>query len=245
MNTIALNRYTQAWRDYGATLSLPRAILVISAHWYVPGIRLTAHVAPATVHDFNANFPPALFAFDYPAPGDPALVERVSELLAPHPVSRDLTAWGLDHGAYSVLAHLFPQARIPVVQLSIDRTKPAAFHYALAGRLAPLRDEGIFVMASGNVVHNLELGDPRRREPFAWALRFDEIVRARVAAGDHLALVDYHRFGADARLSVPTPEHYLPLLYLLALQRDSDRVETIIDGSDFGAGSMVSIGFAP
>lgn len=245
VNTIASNRYTAAWRAYGAHLPAPRAILVISAHWYVPGSRVTAARRPRTVHDFHAAFPRALFDFEYPAPGDAALVQRVIELARPVAVESDATTWGLDHGAFSILAHLCARADIPVVQLSVDRAQPPAYHYALGARLAPLRDEGIFVMASGNVVHNLELAERGATEPFAWARRFDERVRALLMAGDHAALVHYRELGSDARLAVPTPDHYLPLLLILGMQRAGERVETIVEGFDFGAGSMLSVGFAP
>ncbi len=245
VNTIEDNRYTRAWRDYGASLPRPRAILVISAHWYVAGTRVTAARRPRTIHDFNSNFPPQLFAFAYAADGDLALVERVVELAAPVRVERDATSWGIDHGAFSVLAHAFAAADIPVVELSVDRSKPPAFHYDLARRLGPLRDEGVFVASSGNVVHNLEVADFRSEQPFAWAQRFDDLVRDRLAAGDHEALVAYAQLGSDARLAVPTPDHYLPLLYTLGLQRGGERVTTIVDGVGFGALSMLSVSIAP
>jgi 4,5-DOPA dioxygenase extradiol len=245
LNTLADNRYSNAWSAYAATLPVPRAILAISAHWYVPGTRVGTAARPPTVHDFNANFPPALFDFTYPARGDAELAERVVDLLRPARVYRDETSWGFDHGAYCILAHLFPQAQIPVVELSIDRTKAPGFHYDLASRLAPLRDEGVFIMSSGNVVHNLELADRSAdREPYDWARRFDDIVRRLLAQRDHGALINYHRLGADARLAVPTPDHYLPLLYTLAVQRSGERVSTIVDGFDFRAGSMLSVSFA-
>ena len=244
-NTIDDNRYTRAWRAYGAALPPPRAILVVSAHWYVPGTRVTAAAQPRTVHDFNSTFAPPLFAFEYPADGDAALVARVVELARPIEVVRDAASWGIDHGAFSVLAHLFPGAPIPVVELSIDRTKPAAFHYDLGQRLAPLRDEGVFIMGSGNVVHNLELGDFQSSEPYDWAVRFDTTVLELLAARDHQALVDYHRLGPDARLAVPTPDHYYPLLYAIAAQRANERVATIVDGYTFRSGSMLSIGIGP
>jgi 4,5-DOPA dioxygenase extradiol len=246
LNTLALNRYSTAWRAYAVTLPAPRAILAILAHWYVPGTRVTAAPCPPTIHDFNANFPPALFGFSYPARGDAQLAGRVVELLRPIRVERDAASWGFDHGAYCILAHLFPQAQIPVVELSIDRSKPPAYHYDLAARLAPLRDEGVFIMCSGNVVHNLELADRTAdREPYDWARRFDGEVRELLAARDHAALVNYHRLGPDARLAVPTPEHYLPLLYAAALERPGEEVSTIVDGFDFRAGSMLSVSIGP
>jgi 4,5-DOPA dioxygenase extradiol len=245
-NTIATNRYTTAWRAFGATLPLPRAILVVSAHWFVPGTKIGASRRPPTIHDFNSGFPPGLFAFTYPARGDQELVERVIDLVRPIPVQRDETTWGLDHGAYCILAHAFPDAAIPVVELSIDRAKAPGYHYDLAARLAPLRDEGVFIMTSGNVVHNLELGDPTPgAAAYEWGLRFDRQVHDLLAAREHGALVDYHRLGSDARLSVPTPEHYLPLLYTIALQRANERISPIVEGFDFRAASMFSFSIAP
>jgi 4,5-DOPA dioxygenase extradiol len=245
INTLAANRYSAAWGVYAATLPRPRAILVISAHWYTGAARINAARRPPTIHDFNLNFPPALFDFQYPAHGDEALVERVIELAQPARIERDAASWGIDHGAYCILAHAFPGAPIPVVELSIDRSKPPHWHYALATRLAPLRSEGVFIMGSGNVVHNLELADfSAGPEPYAWARRFDERVRELLAAGDHAALVAYPQLGADAVLSVPTPDHYLPLLYIVALQRAGESVSTIVDGFDFGAGSMLSVSIA-
>jgi 4,5-DOPA dioxygenase extradiol len=245
LNTIAANRYTQAWRAYGAALPRPRAVVVFSAHWYVVGTRITVARKPPTIHDFNARFPQELFDFTYPARGDAALVERIVELVSPVRVERDAASWGIDHGAYSVLAHLFPNADVPVVEVSLDRAQPPERHYELAARLAPLRAEGVFLMGSGNIVHNLELADRTfGSEPFVWAARFDELVRGLLAAGDHAALVSYHRLGPDARLAVPTPDHYLPLLAVIATQRANERADTIVDGFAFGSGSMLSISLA-
>ena len=242
LNTIATNAHTRAWNSFAAKLTRPRAIVVISAHWYVVGTRVTAAPSPATIHDFNARFPAGLFAFTYPVRSDEQLVERIVELLAPVSVTRDASTWGIDHGAYSVLTHLFPAADIPTVQIALDRAKPPRYHYELAARLAPLRDEGVLVLASGNVVHNLELGDARPdAAPYAWAERFDATLWRLIAAGQHDALINYSQLGPDARLSVPTPDHYLPLLYALALQRPGERVMTISDGFDFRAVSMRSL----
>ncbi len=243
MNTLVSNAYTEAWRRYGASLERPRAILVISAHWYVPGVRLTAQATPPTIHDFNARFPPDLFAFRYPAPGAHELIPRVEALLAPTPVERDVT-WGIDHGAFSVLAHVFPEADIPVLALSVDRRRSAREHYALARRLAPLRDEGVLILGSGNVVHNLEMmrfGVDAR--PYDWAVRFSSRTYARVVEHQHAAIVDYAGDGYDARLSIPTPDHFLPFLYVLAQQRDDDVSSILADGVDAGALGMFSLGF--
>jgi len=243
MNTLDRNRYTEAWRAFAATLPRPRAIVVVSAHWYVPGVRVTASLQPRTIHDFNGGFDPALFAFRYPSPGSAFVADRIAELLAPERVERDAT-WGIDHGAYSVLAHLYPDADVPVVQLALDRTKSPEDHYRLARRLAPLRREGVLIAGSGNVVHNLELANRLRgAAPFSWAERHAERVRAHVAGHAHDRLVGYRDDGDDARLAVPTPDHYLPFLYVLA-QRQSDETATIFaDGIEGGAISMLSLSF--
>jgi 4,5-DOPA dioxygenase extradiol len=238
LNALRDNEHTRAWARFGTELPPPRAILVVSAHWYVAGTKLTAGASPRTVHDFGAWAPPELFAVDYGAPGSDALVERVRALVAPFPVEAD-TSWGFDHGAWSVLVHAFPQACVPVVQLSIDRRQPPAFHYALGARLAPLRDEGILVIGSGNVVHNLELFRGEAGEE-SWPARFERCVRDWIIACDHDALIDYHRQGSDARLAIPTPDHYLPLLYVVAQQRDDDPVRVITEGAH-GAMSMLSV----
>jgi len=240
MNTLASNQYTDAWRRLGAGAPGPKAILAISAHWYTRGIAVTAMATPRTIHDFG-GFPQALYDMRYPAPGDPELALRVRELLAPVPVELD-QSWGLDHGTWSVLVHAYPDAAIPVVQLSMDGTQPASFHYALARRLAPLRDEGVLIIGSGNVVHNLML--MRRGEGttvFDWAQRFNEAVRAALARSDHQPLIEYERMGEDARLSVPTPEHYLPMLYIAALQAEGETMQFAVDGYEAGSLGMLSV----
>jgi len=243
MNTLVRNRYTEAWHALAGALPGPRAIVVVSAHWYVPGVRVTASSRPATIHDFNSRFDPSLFAFRYPSPGSAGVADRIAELLAPEPVERDAT-WGIDHGAYSVLAHLYPAADVPVVQLALDRTKSPEEHYRLARRLAPLRREGVLIVGSGNVVHNLELAEPRRDvAPFAWAERYAERVRAHVAGKDHDRLVGYRKDGDDARFAVPTPDHYLPFLYVLAQQQSDEPAAIFADGIEGGAISMLSFSF--
>jgi 4,5-DOPA dioxygenase extradiol len=245
MNTLASNRYTEAWRKLGASVSKPKSILAISAHWFTRGTAVTAMANPRTIHDFG-GFPQALFDVQYPAPGDPQLAARVRELLAPVEVLLD-QSWGLDHGTWSVLAHAFPDARIPVVQLSMDGTKPALFHYEIGRRLAPLREEGVLVVGSGNVVHNLML--MRRGEDvpaFDWAKRFNDKVREALSSGDHPALIDFERLGEDARLSVPTPEHFLPLLYIAALQVEGETMTFAVDGYEAGSlGMMTAVAGMP
>jgi len=240
MNTLARNRYTQAWRKLGASAPRPKAILAISAHWLTRGAAVTAMAKPRTIHDLG-GFPQALFEVQYPAPGDPALGAWVRGLLAPVEVALDLS-WGLDHGTWSVLAHAFPDADIPVVQLSMDGTKPAQFHYDIGQRLAPLREEGVLIVGSGNVVHNLMLMQRSEGAPaYAWAQRFNEKVRAALASRQHQVLIDFERADEDARLSVPTPEHYLPLLYIAALQAGDEAMEFVVDGYEAGSLGMLSV----
>jgi len=242
MNTLERNRHTDAWRTVGQRFPAPRALLMVSAHWYLPGLAVTAMPAPRTIHDFS-GFPHALHAFEYPAPGDAALAARVAELLAPLAVDMDQD-WGLDHGTWSVLAHAYPRADVPVVQLSIDATKPPQYHYDVGRRLAPLRDEGVLIAGSGNVVHHLGMlrRDPGA-SPHAWAVEFEAGVREAIETGRHAPLVDFAALGAAARLSVPTPEHYLPLLYVAGAQRPGDRVEILTQGIELASLSMLSVLF--
>lgn len=244
MNALRENSWSHAWAALGAALEpRPRAVLAVSAHWYIAGTAVTAMAAPRTIHDFG-GFPRELFAVRYPAAGDPALAARVAELLAPLPVRADHD-WGLDHGTWSVLKHVFPAADVPVVQLSIDETMPPAFHYELGRRVRVLRDEGVLIVGSGDVVHNLEAyawgGHPA--QPYDWALRFENTVRERLVAGDHAALVDYAALGRDALLSVPTPEHYLPLLYALGASVPQESVTFPTHGIDGGSVSMLAVRF--
>lgn len=241
MNALADNVYTRTWSALGASIPRPRAILCVSAHWYVEGTALTISTAPRTIHDFG-GFPRELYLVQYPAPGDPALARRVRELLAPLPPALD-ESWGLDHGTWSVLKHVYPQADIPVVQLSIDGTKDAAFHYEVGQRLAPLREEGVLILGSGNVVHNLnafiwgrqggDLGDS--------AHVFDARVRDLIAAGDFAPLIHYESLGREAAFSVPTPEHYYPLLYTLGAGKSGDLIRFPVEGIAGGAISMLSV----
>ena len=241
MNGISRNRYADGWRSVAAALPRPRAVLAVSAHWYTRGTRVTAMERPRTIHDFG-GFPPELYAVEYPAPGDPELADRVAGLLRPTAVQKD-DSWGLDHGTWSVLVHMFSQADIPVVQLSMDRTQPAAWHYELGARLSPLRDQGVLILASGNLVHNLHAYSWGRHpvEPFDWALEFEGKVRGLLAARDHAPLVAYQTLGPAAGLSVPTPDHYLPLLYALAVRRSGDQVSYPVEGFDGGSVSMLSV----
>jgi 4,5-DOPA dioxygenase extradiol len=241
MNALADNAYTRAWRAMGAALGRPRAVLCISAHWYGPGSALTADARPRTIHDFG-GFPQELFEFEYPAPGSPDVAREVQALLQPTAAELD-HEWGLDHGAWSVLCHVFPAADVPVVQLSIDETLPAHAHYEIGKRLAPLRDRGVLIVGSGNLVHNLHAYAWGRQaiEPYDWAVRFEAQARAWVQSGDHQPLIDYERLGRDASLSAPTPDHYLPLLYVLGAQLPGDQATYPVEGVDGGSVSMLSV----
>jgi 4,5-DOPA dioxygenase extradiol len=238
MNALDDNAYTRCWEQLGATLPRPKAILAISAHWLTRGVAVTAMPAPQTIHDFG-GFPQALFDMQYPAPGDPALAAHVRELLAPLDVQLD-QEWGLDHGTWSVLVKMYPQADIPVLQMSLDMTQPFAFHHELGGRLARLREEGVMLMASGDVVHNLRTMRRGGGESYDWAVRFNDRVRECLLSGDTRQLADYLQWGEDARLSVPTPEHFLPLLYVAGTRQEDEMLSIPIDGIDAGSISMLT-----
>lgn len=240
LNAIASNAYTAAWRRIGEEIPRPKAILSISAHWFVPETGVTVMTAPRTIHDFG-GFPKALYEVQYPAPGDPALARRVQHLLAPLEVKLD-ESWGLDHGTWSVLRHVYPAADVPVVQLSLDARAPASFHFDLGQRLAPLRQENILIVGSGNLVHNLRAYDWgwELHAPYDWAARFEQEARERMQAGDIQPLVQYDRLGRDAALSIPTPDHYLPLLYVLATRQAGDRISFPVEGIDGGSISMLT-----
>jgi 4,5-DOPA dioxygenase extradiol len=241
MNALRHNRYTEGWAAIGREIPQPRAVLCVSAHWYIPHTAVTGMALPPTIHDIG-GFPRALHEFQYPARGDPELARRIQDLLVPIPVSAD-QEWGLDHGTWAVLCHVFPQAEVPVVQLSIDRRRPAAFHFEVGKRLAPLRDEGVLVIGSGNIVHNLACYTWRQpdMEPFTWAESFEQRVRESVLSGDDSSLIAYEEWGEDALMAAPTPDHYLPLLYVIGLRREGDRVTFPIEGFDGGAMSMLAV----
>jgi 4,5-DOPA dioxygenase extradiol len=241
MNALLDNEYTRRWSAIGQSIAKPKAILSISAHWYVPATGVTVSTAPRTVHDFG-GFPPELYQVKYPAPGDPELARRVQQLLAPVPVALD-NSWGLDHGTWSVLKHVYPQADVPIVQLSIDETQPAEWHFDIARRLAILRDEGVLIVGSGNLVHNLHTYAWGREavEPYDWALRFEQQAREMLMAEENRPLIDYERLGRDAMLSIPTPDHYLPLLYVLGTRQKGESASFPVEGVDGGSVSMLSV----
>jgi 4,5-DOPA dioxygenase extradiol len=207
----------------------------------MPGTGVTITTAPKTIHDFG-GFPKELYQVQYPAPGDPDLARRVQVLLAPLEIKLD-QSWGLDHGTWSVLCHAYPEADVPVVQLSIDETKPASFHFEIGKKLAPLREEGVLIAGSGNLVHNLHAYAWGRHvpNPFDWAVRFETEARAMMLAGDYQCLVDYEKLGHDAALSIPTPDHYLPLLYVLGAAQTADRISFPVEGVDGGSISMLTV----
>lgn len=241
LNALLRNAYTKGWEAIGSSIPRPTAVLSVSAHWYLPGVAVTAMSDPRTIHDFG-GFPRELYEVEYPVPGSPKLAGRVQELLAPISVNLD-QSWGLDHGTWSVLRHVFPQADIPVVQLCIDETRDPVFHYELGKRLLPLRHEGVLIMGSGNLIHNLHTyaWGKHEVEPFDWALRFEKLARESLLKGDDALLVGYESLGRDAMLSAPTPDHYLPLLYVIASRQTGERVSFPVEGFDGGSISMLTV----
>src|SRR6202140_2297602 len=242
MNALMVNSYTDGWRGIGKEIGRPGAILSISAHWFVPTIGVTVSTAPRTIHDFG-GFPRELYRVQYPAPGDPNLAARVQKLLAHVPVRRD-DPWGLDHGTWSVLKHVYPAADVPIVQLSIDETQPPPFHYEVGKRLALLREEGILIFGSGNIVHNLHAYAWGRHapEPYDWAISFETRVRELLLVGEYKPLVNYEdQLGSEAELAVPTPDHYVPLLYVAGTRTPSEPLTFPVEGVDGGSVSMLAV----
>ncbi len=241
MNALSKNAYTDGWASIGQSIPRPKAVLSVSAHWYIPVCAVTVNSVPKTIHDFG-GFPRELYQVKYPVPGSPELARRVKDLLAPVSVGLD-ESWGLDHGTWAVLIHVFPKADIPIVQLSIDERQPSSFHYEMGKRLAPLREEGVLVMGSGNIVHNLHsyAWGNQKVHPFDWAVRFEKRARELLLKGDDTLLIAYERLGHDAMLSIPTPDHYLPLLYVLGLRKKDEGISFPVQGVDDGSVSMLAI----
>jgi 4,5-DOPA dioxygenase extradiol len=241
MNAIEDNPYSLGWEAMGRALPTPKAILCISAHWETRGTFLTQSETPQTIHDFG-GFPQSLFDVQYPAPGSVALAEITQNALTSQTNVGLTQDWGLDHGAWSVLCRMFPEAKIPVVQLSLDRAATPEFHFSLGQELQNLRKRGVLLIGSGNIVHNL------RRAIWQdvaadWAIEFDELSKERIVAGDNNALIDYETLGTAARLSIPTPEHYLPLLYILGARKPDEPILFFNEGVTLNSISMRSIKF--
>jgi 4,5-DOPA dioxygenase extradiol len=243
MNAIEENPFSLAWRELGKSLPRPDAILCISAHWLTRGkTLLTAMEKPKTIHDFG-NFPQELFEVQYPAPGCPELASYIRENIKTVDIGLDHTEWGLDHGAWSVLIQMYPEADIPVVQLSIDYHQPAYYHYQLGQQLAFLRKKGVLILASGNIVHNLRVADFRDLPAYDWCEAFDIKVRDLITEGNYEALINYEQLGKEALLSIPTPDHYYPLMYVLPLRENDDKLTFPVVGLTFRSGSMRSVLF--
>jgi 4,5-DOPA dioxygenase extradiol len=244
MIALETNSTTEVWRRIGASMPRPKAILCVSAHWYTRGTAVTAMAAPKTIHDFGA-FPRALFEMQYPAPGSLELAKRVQALLAPTSVTLDET-WGLDHGTWSVLVKAFPKADIPVVQLSMDATQPPGRHFEMGQKLSALRAEGVLIMGTGNVVHNLSMmSRSTDAPPYDWAVQFHDYVRSAVADNIPSRLVNYASIGKSAELSVPSPDHYWPLLYIAGARRPDDVAHFDVDHVENSSLSMLTVRFEP
>lgn len=243
MNGIEDNEFSRTWTKYGKEIPKPKAVLVISAHWLTKGTHITAMQNPKTIHDFG-GFPQALFDVQYPAPGSPSLAEAISKLITSTTVGLDHD-WGLDHGTWSVVKHMYPNADIPVLQLSIDYNQPAQYHYDLALQLKKLRKKGVLIIGSGNMVHNLRMISWEKMNEvnygFDWAIEMNSIFKEKISNGDFKALINYEKLGQAAKLAIPTPDHYYPLLYAIALQDDNDEVSFFNDKMVGGSLNMTSV----
>lgn len=240
MNAIELNEYSRTWQKIGSELPKPNAILCVSAHWETRGTYVTAAEKPKTIHDFG-GFPDELFSVQYPAAGSPALAETTIVEMKPNVVSPD-TSWGLDHGAWSILRHLYPAADVPVVQLSLDYYRDPQSHFELAKQLSKLREKGILIIGSGNMVHNLRMVDWHNPDKgFDWANEANLKFKQLIADGDFKSLIEYTKLGREIALSVPTPEHFLPLLYTLALKKKNESLSFFNDKTLMGSLSMTSV----
>lgn len=243
MNGIEDNEFSRTWAKFGKEIPKPKAVLVISAHWLTNGTHITAMENPKTIHDFG-GFPQALFDVQYPAKGSPELAKTTSELITSTHIGLDHD-WGLDHGTWTVVRHMYPNADIPVLQLSIDYNKPAQYHYDLAKQLASLRKKGVLIIGSGNMVHNLRMvAWDKLQEPeygFDWAIEMNTIFKEKISNNDFKSLIDYEKIGSAAKLAIPTPDHYYPLLYNIALRDDKDAISFFNDKSVGGSLTMTSV----
>jgi 4,5-DOPA dioxygenase extradiol len=241
MNAIEDNEFSKAWNEIGKSIPIPKGILCISAHWETRGTQITAMMLPPTIHDFG-GFPRQLYEVQYPAPGNPLLASEIKNQILHTDVSLDLSSWGLDHGTWSVLKHLFPKADIPVLQMSINQNKSPKEHYELSKELAFLRSKGILIIGSGNVVHNLRLVDwQNENAEHAWAIEANQSIKSFIETGNHNALIDFRNQGRAYDLAIPTAEHYIPLLYTLALQEPTDKISFFSDKLVMGSLSMTSV----
>jgi len=239
MNALQQNEFSQEWRNTGKSLPTPKAILCISAHWETKGTFVTAMPKPKTIHDFG-GFPRALHEYQYPAPGSPELAGEVKEIVKKVSVQLDHN-WGLDHGSWSVITHLYPEANIPVIQMSMDYTKDPLWHYELAKELSVLRQKGVLIIGSGNIVHNLYKADWNTPGGFDWANEANEKLKKLILENNHSGLVNYHLLGKEVQLAIPSPEHYIPLLYVLGLKQNKDAPMLFNDKTELGAISMTSV----
>ena len=246
MNGIEDNEFSRRWSQMAREIPLPSAVLVISAHWLSKGTRITAMDFPKTIHDFG-GFPDDLFKVQYPAPGDPGLAKDTVSMIRKTNIEADHD-WGLDHGAWTVVRHMYPDATIPVLQLSIDHTKPAQYHYDLAKELFDLRKKGVLIIGSGNMVHNLRMISwEKMHEPgfgYDWALQMNDTFKTLITKGDHASLINYESLHAAAKLAIPTPEHYLPLIYTLGVKSNMDNISFFNDKAVAGSLTMTSVKFS-
>lgn len=242
MNGIQENEFSNNWKKIGQTIDLPSAVLVVSAHWLTRGTHVTAMQEPQTIHDFG-GFPQELFAVQYPAPGSPFLAEETSKLITSTTVELD-HEWGLDHGTWTVVRHMFPEANVPVLQLSIDYYKPLQYHYDLAKQLFELRKRGVLIIGSGNMIHNLRMVDWKNIDTpgfgYDWAIELNEVLKKHIVQQNHKTLIDYESMGKAALLAIPTPDHYIPMIYNLALQSDKDEISFFNDRLVAGSLNMTS-----
>jgi len=243
MYAIEENEFVQTWRQLGDTLPIPKSVLCISAHWETKGTHVTGMLNPPTIHDFG-GFPQELYEIQYPAPGNPALANEIINSITGTTILLD-DAWGLDHGAWSVIKRMYPNAEIPVIQMSLDYTKSPEEHYELAKQLASFRDKGVLIIGSGNIVHNLRKvswDKPDDEEfGFDWAVEANETIKKLILDNDHKKLIDYNLISKEVQMAVPTPDHYLPLLYILALKNDNDEISFFNDKAVMGSLSMTSL----